>query len=314
MYDTTKPYTKEIMELISRTWETPFISVVKDDENPYAVFIEKFPFNKKIDHTDGIGTKGIYHWKKKTYANAALDALAMNLNDLAMAGAIAYKLQNHIIVPEEKGIVEVMERLSDECIKRKIAITGGETSIQNNINGMDVSLTVSGFFDCDCFDYLEEGDVLVGFGSSGLHSNGFTKVREVFEDEFRDEFVTPTKIYYDEILELEKKFCFGDMHITGGAFTKLKQITDDCDIVIGNGHSLKPQRIFYELFERGVSDEEMYKTFNCGIGYVISASQEESEMILKEKSEFRRDIIGKVIPGTGKIIIESMFTDNEIVL
>lgn len=311
MYNSVKPYKKQIIELIQQTWETPYLSV---EEGVYPIIKKKFSY-PEVDHTDGIGTKGIYHWQQRTFKNAVLDALAMNLNDLALVRAIPYKLQNHIIVPEEdERIVEIIEALSKECRKRNIAITGGENSFHNNIDGLDISITMSGFIKKSKPNIFKSGDVLIGIKSSGLHSNGFTKVREVFGKEYRSDFVEPTNIYFDTILALEKKFDIRGMtHITGGAFTKLKNLLNNTDIKITRNHKLKPQVIFQELYQRGVSDEEMYKTFNCGTGFVLSVNPAEAEKIISEITPFNADIIGEIIPGTGQVKIESLFSDKEII-
>jgi phosphoribosylaminoimidazole (AIR) synthetase len=146
MYDPTKPYKKDILELIKQTWETPYVSVEEPMEGVYPIIKKKFSY-LEVDHTDGIGTKGVYHWHQKTFRNAALDALAMNLNDLALMRAIPYKLQNHILIPEDdkEAILEIVASLTEECKKRNIAITGGETSIHNNIDGLEISISISGF-------------------------------------------------------------------------------------------------------------------------------------------------------------------------
>ena len=309
MYEPIKPYKKKILELIRKTWETPYISV-RDDI--YPIIEKKFSY-PEIDHTDGIGTKGIYHWQQGTFRNAVLDALAMNLNDLAIARAVPYKLQNHIIIPEEdERILKIIEALSEECKRREIAITGGETSIHNNVNGLDISMTISGFIKEVKENKFKEGDALIGFRSSGLHSNGFTKVREIFGEEDRVEFIEPTKIYLDEVLDLNSKFdIHGMMHITGGAYSKLKDLLENTDVEINRAHKLEPQNIFKELYKRGVSDEEMYKTFNCGIGFILSVSSKDADNVI---TELDTDIIGKVVSGTGKIKIESMFSDKVIEL
>ena len=101
------------------------------------------------------------------------------------------------------------------------------------------------------------------------------------------------------------------MHITGGAYSKLKELLENTDVEINRVHKLGPQNIFKELYKRGVSDEEMYKTFNCGIGFILSASSEDADNVI---TELDTDIIGRVVPGTGKIKIESMFSDKVIEL
>ena len=313
MYDTSKPYKEKTLELIRKTWKTPYISV---KEGIYPIFKEKFSYSE-VDHTDGIGTKGVYHWQKKTFKNACLDALAMNLNDLALVRARPYKLQSHLLLPEDNriAILAILKALSEECLKRKIAITGGETSIHNNLDGLEISITVSGFIKSQKINKFKKGDVLVGIKSNGLHSNGFTKIKEIFGKEFRLEFVRPTYIYSEAILSLDELFDFhGMMHITGGAYTKLKDLLENVDVKIRRNHKLLPQKIFREIYKKGVSDEEMYKTFNCGIGFILSSlPKEASKIILKlSRDGFEADIIGEVIAGTGKIKIESLFSGKEI--
>src|SRR4030042_4519382 len=95
MYEPAKPYKKRISNLIKQTWNTKFISV---KNGIYPIFKAKFDAYE-VDHTDGIGTKGYYHWQKGTFRNAVIDALAMNLNDLAISRAVPYKLSDHITVP-----------------------------------------------------------------------------------------------------------------------------------------------------------------------------------------------------------------------
>ena len=113
MYDPSKPYKRKILELIKSTWKTPYVKVFS---GIYPVLHKKFSAYE-IQHTDGLGTKGRFHWKKRSFRNAVLDALAMNLNDLAMAGAMPYALQNHLTLPKDdhKAILEIVKELSKEC-------------------------------------------------------------------------------------------------------------------------------------------------------------------------------------------------------
>lgn len=308
MYNPKKPYKKQILELIEQTWNTPYLSVKK---GVYPIFEKKFSY-PEVDHTDGIGTKGYYHWQKKTFRNAVLDALAMNLNDLALVRAVPYKLSNHITVPvEDDRVFKIIQSMVIECQKRRIAIVGGENSFHDTSEGLDISMTVSGFVKGNKENKFKVGDALIGLASSGLHSNGFTKVREVFGDEYRPEFVEPTAIYLDQILDLDKRFdIHGMMHITGGAFTKLKDLLDDADAIVTDKHKLQPQEIFRDIYDRGVSDEEMYKTFNCGVGFVLSTSPKDAKKIIAEIDN--ADIIGEVIAGNGKVKVQSMFSNNKV--
>jgi len=310
MYDSTKPYKKQVIELIKQTWQTPYVSVENNRVR------KKFSY-QEYHHSDGIGTKGVYHWKQRSLESAVIDAMAMNLNDLAMMRATPYAVIDHIFLPEDnrEAILDIIKQLTNMCKKRNIAITGGETAIHNLKDELEISITMLGFIRDYQPNQFEIGDVLIGIESNGLHSNGFTRIREVFGGEFRPEFIIPTNIYSDTILELNERFnIHGMMHITGGAYTKLKDLLNIADAQITRRHELKPQRIFEELYRRGVPEEEMYKTFNCGIGFILSVPQQEADSIVSEinKRGFGSESVGKVIPGNGKIKIESAFSDKEI--
>ncbi|MEK7629437.1 MAG: AIR synthase-related protein [Patescibacteria group bacterium] len=309
MYNPTKPYKHKILKLIENTWNTPYVKIEKDI---YPIITKKFSY-PEVQHTDGIGTKGYYHWQKRTFKNAVSDALAMNLNDLAMIRAIPYAIQNHIVLPKDdhKAILEIVKALAFECSKRKIAMTGGETSIHSGSDGMDICVTISGFIKNRRKNRCQTGDILIGLASNGLHSNGLTKTREILGSKYKPEFTEPTKIYLDEILSLFN-ICEinGMMHITGGAFTKLKDILGNNNAIISHTKKLEPQKIFYDMYSKILSNKIMYSTFNCGIGFVLSVpKQEVSKILSKIKNS---DIIGEIVKGKGKVSIKSAF-DQKII-
>ena len=309
MYDPAKPYKHKILKLIESTWDTPYVKI---ERGLYPIITKKFSL-PEVQHTDGIGTKGIYHWKHHTFKNAVIDAMAMNLNDLIMVGATPYTIQNHIVLPEDDhvAILEIVIALAGECKKRKIAMTGGETSIHLDSEGMDISITISGFLSKKIKNRCEVGDMLIGLSSNGLHSNGITKVREVLGDGYRKEFTVPTKIYFDEALPAINKFKInGMMHITGGAFTKLKDILINSDAVINHPRELNPQKIFGDMFKKGLTNKIMYRTFNCGVGFVLSVPKQEVQKLLSYFSNSA--VIGEVVKGNGKVVIKSAF-DQKII-
>lgn len=311
MYNPTKPYKHQILKLIEGTWNTPYVKVEKDI---YPIITKKFSY-AEVQHTDGIGTKGFYHWQKRTFNNAVLDSLAMNLNDLAMVGAIPYSIQNHIVLPKDdhKAILEIVKELALECKKRKIAMTGGETSIHSGSEGMDIGITVSGFIKNRRKNQCQTGDVLIGLPSNGIHSNGLTKAREILGPKYRPEFTEPTKIYIDEILSLLNTCKInGMMHITGGAFTKLKDILGNNNAIIFQPKKLEPQKIFYDMYSKILSNKIIYSTFNCGIGFVLSVPKQEVSKIISHLKN--ADVIGEVVKGKGEVYIKSAFNQKTIKL
>ncbi len=311
MYNPTKPYKNKTIELIQQTGETPYVSVDK------GIVRKKFDY-PEYHHTDGIGTKGIYHWQERSFKNAVIDAMAMNLNDLLMVRSKPYAVIDHLFLPEddENAILELVGNLVGECRKRDIAITGGETAIHDNMEGLELGITMLGFIDNPKPNKFEAGDVLIGIESNGLHSNGFTKVRKVLRDDckkYLDDLTKPTVIYSDSLFDLVEDFdVHGMQHITGGAYTKFKDLIGDKDILITGDYNLKPQKIFEELSTRGITDEEMYKTFNCGIGFAVGIPEQEADELISYIKPLKSDIIGEIVEGNGKIIIESKFSDKKI--
>lgn len=310
MYNPSKPYKHDLLKLIQSTWKTKYVSV---KDGVYPIIRKKFPY-PEIQHADGIGTKGYYHWRAKTFENAVIDALAMNLNDLALMGAVPYALVDHIVTPDmgHESVMRIVHALAKECKKRGIALVGGETSHHNNIDGIDIGLVVSGFVKKPRKNVLHPGDVLVGLRSNGLHANGITRVRAMFgPGEWRDEFVAPTAIYLDQVLAILKEHnVSGMMHITGGAFTKLKDLLRNADAHFLAPPAFRPQPIFHELYARGVGSADMYQTFNCGIGFVLGLKEDDARVLVRRYKN--ASIVGHVTKGTGVVRVVSAFDGEDL--
>lgn len=313
-YDTTKPYKPQIKDLIRKTWDScPYIKVL-DADTEYPVFqLEHRDFPYMIDHSDGVGTKGMLHWYNRTFKAAVMDALAMNINDLATVRAIPFKLQNHLILPEDDHpvILETIEALCKQCINRRIAVTGGETSIQDNVQGMDLSITMSGLIKEYKPNKCVPGDTLIGLPSAGLHANGYTMVRSLLSkekwtsDQWKAQLTQPTRIY-----DLKKVWdnVNGIIHIAGGGFTRLKQYLVGCEAEVRLMFSIP--NIFHEIHRYGVSVADMYKTYNCGVGMVLSVAKEHVFDVLTKTSGL---VIGTVKEADGehkKVTIHPWIGEN----
>jgi phosphoribosylformylglycinamidine cyclo-ligase len=290
MYDTTKPYKGVIKDLIRSTWEGN--RYVEVQEGYYNEFRRKHQ-GREVDHTDGLGTKGQLHWKHRTLKYAAQDALAMNTNDLVLVGARPYKAQVNLMLPEddERSIVEVMTHLCELCKNRGIAITGGETSIHDNMEGMELSLTVSGVVTEKWVHPLvaRHGDKLICLKSSGIHSNGLTMVRKLFGNNYHEWMVQPTMLYDHLILERGLPI-HAAMHITGGGFTKVNDILPQ----FGSAHFERwdVPKCFDDIYDRYAiawdggqfkgwhkPENMMYRNFNMGVGLVLAVAPEDAEWV-----------------------------------
>ncbi len=342
MYDTTKPYKKYILEKIRKTWNNSHHIKVIDgirrslikDSDYWKNFIE-------VKHTDGIGSKGLFHYNNHTFKEAVIDAFAMSLNDLSMVGANPYHITSNIKLENDdpKTISKIIDSLVSKCLEYKCIYTAGETAIIDTFKGLEIDLFVDAKLKekrCSLLEQRLEPDLaLIGIESNGIHSNGFTKIREILKESsnniqdyidqsnyetffklINEESKKSTFIYYSAIEDILSKY-FHDIkamqHITGGAFTKMKDLTDDyVDIIID---SLPPsQNVFIEINNNIKNDSTMYKTFNCGIGYIIFASRNINNIGSSIEKYFKSYIIGHTKPGYGKIIIKSQFDEKEVIL
>jgi phosphoribosylformylglycinamidine cyclo-ligase len=352
LYNPSKPFNEQIRMLIKSTQPTkgpiivsPFGKRFKVDRDSayWKGFLE-------LTSTDGIGTKGLLHWKMNTLGYGVQDAFAMVVDDLIEGGFVPVILQNHIMVEEEDTakILTVIKTLVDLCQNNKweyadnkfnpIIISGGETAPINTLQGFEMGITGTGYVrkNEEISQKVEEGDVIIGLGSNGVHSNGLSFYREEFFQKRKmtletelpwgitigQELTKPTNIYLPAIkalltsLKSEKKtnaneVIHGMVHITGGGLSKLRELSpkQNADIEIYKKHGLKPQEIFrYAYDEFKVTSEKMYKRFNNGIGYVLAVEPSFSKHTLQIlRKYFKAEEIGSVRKGSGKVRIESQY-------
>ncbi len=308
MYDPSKPFKHKIKEIVRSTWENnPHVEVREDPCVLYPMVRSKH-HGWEIDHTDGVGSKGICHWLARTWDAACRDALAMNINDLAIVGAKTYKAQVHLTLPEDDhdAIIAIMESLASQCRARNIAITGGETAVMN-CSSFDLSLTVSGVLVDGYRKKLAEGDVLYGLPSNGPHSNGFTLLRKLFADQLGLPWLTwPTEIY-DSLLHTHAPVSM--MHITGGAYTKLKDILpDDCDAQL----SFKvPEMPWLDVWNKLMNERLFFSTFNAGIGMIVGFNPVFNPDLVRKFGAWE---VGKIVKGQKRVVISAGKPYGEVVL
>lgn len=315
MYNPEKPFSKRILKIICKTWKDQ-VSI----EAGYPVIKNEQGYF--LEHVDGTGTKGLLHWKNQSFDSAAIDAFAMNANDLAILGFTPKTLNCHLIMQEEREdvILCVINKLSELCLKYDIIFTGGETAVLNTIEGMEIGVHMNGFTEEIINHPLKAGDLIYAHLSNGIHSNGLTLARKLMKNSLDEnlikELIKPTKIYLDD-LNKTKHYAKKRMHITGGAFTKLKKIISKNQDIVIDLRSIDIPLIFKTLYRKitELTEEpsyEMLRTFNCGVGFVeiITPNDKEAFESILNKSV----LIGEIISnGEGKIKIISPFDDSFIV-
>ena len=275
--------------------------------------------NIKLAFTcDGVGTKILVAEAVGKYSTIGIDLVAMNVNDLLCVGAKPLYLLDYIAVkhPDPELLKEIGKGLARGAEQAGIEIIGGETATVPEM--LSASFDIAGF----CIGAVEdeiidgsgigENDLILGLPSSGIHSNGLTLARKVLlakydlYDELSGEEVwkhllKPTKIYVPEMLEIIGEFDVkGIAHITGGGFLNLKRLNRNFDYVIEN--LPEPQSIFKEIQSIGkISNEEMFKTFNMGIGMVLIAAEKDAKEIA---DKFNAVKMGYVKRGSNRIILK----------
>jgi phosphoribosylformylglycinamidine cyclo-ligase len=250
--------------------------------------------------TDGVGTKLKIAQLVNKHDTVGIDLVAMNVNDIITCGAKPLFFLDYIACGkvELNVLKQIMKGIIKGCKIAECKILGGETA---EMPGMyDVSEYDLAGFACGVVkkqnlivgENIKPGDKIIGLFSSGLHSNGYSLVRKVFSQEeqikYSKEFLKPTKIYVKEILELLKNFkpnedVKGIVNITGGGFyDNIVRILPKNTKAIIKKNSWKPYKIFDLIQKKGnISDKEMYRTFNMGIGMTIVVDGRVSDKIIK---------------------------------
>lgn len=264
-----------------------------------------------VSGTDGVGTKLKLAFMMDKHNTIGEDCVAMCANDIICQGAKPLFFLDYIatgkLVPEK--MAEVVEGIAEGCLKAGCALIGGETAEMPgfyNEDEYDVAGFCVGVVDKSKIitgNNIKAGDVILGIPSSGVHSNGFSLIRKIVFDKMGfsvdkyieelgktlgEELLTPTRIYVKEILDLLMKVEIKSIsHITGGGFYENipRMLTNDTRAKI-DVNKIKTPEIFNLLMKWGnVSIEEMYSTFNMGIGMVLIVSGEDADKVLKNNDD-----------------------------
>ena len=258
-----------------------------------------------VSATDGVGTKLLLAQKFKRHKTIGIDLVAMCVNDIVTSGAKPLFFLDYLATGKLNLTVaqEVIEGISLGCKQAGCALIGGETAEMPGmykIGHYDLAGFCVGIIERQNIidgSKIQEGDVIIGMPSSGLHSNGFSLVRKVLEgieDTFIEDLLTPTKIYVKECLALIEEYeIHGMANITGGGFNNVKRILPNGLGAIIHKNSWPIHDIFRTIGIQGqITDDEMYQIFNCGIGMIVILPK-------RDKNYNFGYTIGKVIKGRG---------------
>ena len=285
-----------------------------------------------VSGTDGVGTKLKIAFLMDKHDTVGIDCVAMCVNDIICCGAKPLFFLDYIACGKNypEKIADIVKGVCDGCVQSDAALIGGETAEMPGfypIDEYDLAGFSVGVVDKDKIidnKTMREGDVIIALPSSGVHSNGFSLVRKVFDVEnsdiktpldvlggksIGDTLLTPTKIYVKPVMELLKSVKVkGISHITGGGFYENipRSIPDGLGAKIAKS-DVKVLPIFKLIAERGgISERDMFNTFNMGVGMSIVVAPEDADRaieILKSNVE-QAYVVGSIIKSDVKITLE----------
>jgi phosphoribosylformylglycinamidine cyclo-ligase len=256
-------------------------------------------------HTDNVGTKVIIAQMMRKYDTIGIDCVAMCANDLICTGAEPISFLDYLAMAKhDRRIVDqIAVGLVEGAKQAGMAIVGGETAIVPDLLSSDPGLDLVGMAAGICRrkdivlgDEIRKGDALVGVASSGIHSNGLTLARKILLREYKlresvpelgrsigEELLEPTRIYVKPVLEVTKKLeVHGLAHITGGAFAKLDRVVGQARLGVSIEQLPPTPGIFRIIQKNGrVSDLEMYRTFNMGVGFVLICPPRTEDAVIR---------------------------------
>lgn len=282
-----------------------------------------------VSGTDGVGTKLKLAFIMDKHDTVGIDCVAMCVNDIVCAGAKPLIFLDYIacgkLVPER--IADIVKGVADGCVMAGAALVGGETAEMPKFypeNEYDLAGYSTGVVDKDKIidnTKMKAGDVVIALPSSGVHSNGFSLVRKVFDVENADitsplpelggksvgeTLLTPTKIYVKPVLKLlEAVEVKGISHITGGGFYENipRSIPDGLCARIEK-KNVRTLPIFDLIAKKGnVSERDMFNTFNMGVGMSVVVAAKDADRaieVLREAGE-QAYVLGEIVTGDEKI-------------
>ena len=276
---------------------------------------------KIVACTDGVGTKIEIANTLNKYDTIGIDLVAMSVNDLIVQGAKPLLFLDYISINkiDLNKLKSIMKGIIIGCKQAECELVGGETAEmpgtyeKGKFDIAGFAVGVVGKNNILTKKKIKKDNLIVAIPSSGLHSNGYSLVRYILKKKrikikrskfMKTELLKPTKIYVKEVLNLfQKKLINGCANITGGGLAdNIKRIIPENLVAEINLDKIRPSTIFKWLRKNSISDKEMLKTFNCGVGFCLIIDAKKYKNIGKFfPKKFKPYIIGKISTGKNKV-------------
>jgi phosphoribosylformylglycinamidine cyclo-ligase len=306
--DKGNAFVNGIKDIVASTQQRGVLNEVGGFASFYAIDKTAYSNPVLVSSTDGVGTKLAVAVRCNKHDTIGIDLVAMCVNDIVVSGAKPLYFLDYFAVGrlDQTMGTAVIRGIAEGCRQARCALVGGETAEMPGLyRGDDYDLAgfVTGIVDRDDIidgSVIRVGNKIIGLASNGLHSNGFSLVRKICFDDLGlatedtieslgtslgEELLRPTRIYVQSVLNVVKHFKINGMvHNTGGGFYDNipRVLPNGCKAVIHKSTwSIPP--IFQFLAEKGgVSDAEMYRTFNMGIGFMMIIDERSLNDIMQQ--------------------------------
>ncbi len=323
-------FVQEIKRFVKSTFNKNVVTPIGGFAGAYLLEVSKYKNPVITSSTDGVGTKLKIAQSINKHDTIGIDLVAMCVNDLITTTSKPIFFLDYFATGklDPDIAVDVVKGITDGCRISECALIGGETAEMPGMyrNGeYDLAGFAVGIVEKERMldgSKTEAGDILIGIASSGVHSNGYSLIRKIVEikgysytdsvEEFGktigEELLTPTKIYVKTVLELADKVNIHSIaHITGGGIPgNLIRILNKNQTAIIERNSWEVFPVFRWIQKEGkISDEEMFRTFNMGIGLIIAVPEEEADRALKVIAETGEKgfVIGRIKKGEKSVNI-----------
>ena len=323
-------FVQQIKGFVKETFNKNVITPIGGFAGAYLLEIAKYKEPVITSSTDGVGTKLKIAQILDKHDTIGIDLVAMCVNDLVTTTSKPLFFLDYFATGKLKPevAVDVVKGIAEGCKQAECALIGGETAEMPGMYGegeYDLAGFAVGVVEREKMldgSKTEEGDILIGIASSGVHSNGYSLVRKLIEmkgysydmyikefgKKLGEELLTPTKIYVKTVLSLaEKVDIHAIAHITGGGIpgNLIRVINDGLKAVVQKG-SWEILPVFKWIQKEGnVPEEEMFRTFNMGIGLILVVPAKEKDKtveILEELGE-KFFVIGELAKGEKSVDI-----------
>ena len=330
--DLAQDLLSRVKKTISKTRRPEVLAPIGGFGGLFEIDLSKYRKPVMVSSVDGVGTKLMVAMLMEKYDTVGYDIVNHCIDDIAVQGAEPVYFMDYLGIGKLRSPLyeEVLSGLANACLAQNVTLLGGETAEMPGMYGDDFDLVgcITGIVEKSKLitgDSIQPGDAIIGLGSSGLHTNGFSLARKVLFDVAGFTVHSTPEGLVNSVGEalLEPHLCYwqgikglletgievhGMAHITGGGWYDniVRVLPDRVDAVCHKG--ILPVPPIFELIRKygGIDEKEMYRVFNMGMGLAVLVPEKDGDRTVRmcRENGFIAEKVGEVTNGSGKVIVE----------